>query len=321
MAGHSQMIDLLENPAWVDNRLVTNSEIEHLPQSLFDEIKNGLSKFNSSNPLVSVTIPAHNEEYGILRTLESLSRNQTSYEVEIIVINNNSTDRTQEILDKLNVKSFFQSVPGWGPARQLGLEKASGKYVLMADSDCFYPPEWIQEMTTSLSKENVTCVYGGYSYLGTREEARWKFLIYELLRNLILEIRQMKHPYLNARGLNMGIVRALALKKGFINRKMKGEDGRMCFDLMQYGKIVRVSSKKNLVWTLRRTSRDGGIMNTFIKNVLIEFSKFKTYFRKPRIHDTHTSANVTPSEFNYSRQSEESQLEKKTGVGENIDRR
>lgn len=321
MVGHSQMIDLLENPAWVDSRLVTNSKIEHLPNSLFDEIKNGLNKFNSSNPLVSVTIPAYNEEYGILRTLQSLSRNQTSYEVEIIVINNNSTDRTQEVLDRLNVKSFFQPVPGWGPARQLGLEKALGKYVLMADSDCFYPPEWIQEMTTSLSKENVTCVYGGYSYLGTREEARWKFLIYELLRNLILEIRQMKHPYLNARGLNMGIVRALALKKGFIYLKMKGEDGRMCFDLMQYGKIVRLRSKKNLVWTLRRTSRDGGIMNTFIKNVLIEFSKFKTYFRKPRIHDTHTSANVTRSEFKYSRQPEESQLEKKTGVGENIDGR
>lgn len=285
----------LRNPGWIDSRLLTTSSIDDLPESFFDETREALSHFRSDHPLVSIVIPALNEEFTIIRTLHSLSRNKTIYPVEIIVVNNNSTDRTQFVLDKLNVKSVFQPVAGWGPARQAGQEKALGKFILSADADSFYPPQWIQLMTTALLHDNVACVYGGYSYLGTREYPRWKFFFYESFRDVIRAMRHIKRPHFNARGLNMGYPRELGLKKGYVYRKVKGEDGRMCFDLMQHGKVVQLSSDNTQVWTLPRYLKaDGGLLFSFLNHGLLEFKRFKNYFRTFPKHDTHTSLNSQP---------------------------
>lgn len=290
---------LLTNPEWIDSRLLSSTKLDDITESIFEETSANLSNFRSDRPLVSIVIPAYNEELSIIRTLYSLSKNKTTFPVEIIVVNNNSTDRTQAVLDRLNVKSCFQSVPGWGPARQMGLEKAQGKYVLTADSDCFYPPSWIQTLTTALMKGDVTCVYGGYSFLGTAENPRWKFHVYESLRKIILEIRQFKRPYLNARGLNMGFVKDIALKKGYIYKKIRGEDGRMCFDLMQHGKVKFLRSQKINVWTPPRTLKsDGGLVYSFARNVLKEMSRFQRYFKTHAPHDTHASANDAVPELN-----------------------
>lgn len=285
----------LRNPGWIDSRLLTTSSIDDLPESFFDETREALSHFRSDHPLVSIVIPALNEEFTIIRTLHSLSRNKTIYPVEIIVVNNNSTDRTQFVLDKLNVKSVFQPVAGWGPARQAGQEKALGKFILSADADSFYPPQWIQLMTTALLHDNVACVYGGYSYLGTREYPRWKFFFYESFRDVIRAMRHIKRPHFNARGLNMGYPRELGLKKGYVYRKVKGEDGRMCFDLMQHGNVVQLSSDNTQVWTLPRYLKaDGGLLFSFLNHGLLEFKRFKNYFRTFPKHDTHTSLNSQP---------------------------
>ncbi|HEX8041540.1 MAG TPA: glycosyltransferase family 2 protein, partial [Chryseosolibacter sp.] len=196
------MFEFLRNPGWIHPLLFTENSIGNIPSSLFTEIKEGLSRFRSPEPVVSVVIPVLNEEFTILRTLHSLSRNKTKYPAEIIVINNNSTDHTQEVLDKLNVINYFQAIPGWGPARQMGLEKARGKYILSADADSFYPEEWIERMTTALAKDNNTsCVYGDYSYLGTDEYPRWEFLMYEAMRSVIRTLRHIKRPHFNARGI------------------------------------------------------------------------------------------------------------------------
>lgn len=296
------MRHIYRNPEWIDSRLLSDKALEEIPQSLFDEINVGLSAIQKSPPLVSVVIPAFNEEVSILRTLYSLSRNRTNYPVEVIVVNNASTDRTQEVLNRLDVKSFFQSKPGWGPARQMGQERASGKYVLMADADCFYPPRWIQRMTTELEKGSVTCVYGGYSFLGYPGKPRWKFFVYESLRELVARVRDLRRPWFNSVGMCMGYVRELGLKIGFVDRKIRGEDGRMCYELAQRGKISRVRSDEVVVWTYPRTLlRDGSLIYAVFNRALVEMARFRSYFRKQPVHDTHTSANFTPRIVKYFR--------------------
>lgn len=288
------MISLFRNPAWVDSRLLAYTRLEDVPSRLLQEIKSGLQKFQDPKPLVSIVIPVLNEEFTIVRTLHSLSRNETTFPAEIIVINNNSTDRTQEVLDFLKVKSFIQPVPGWGPARQLGLEKALGKYILSADADSFYSAQWIQEMTSSLVRDQkVSCVYGDYSFLGNSEYPRWHFLLYEAARQIVIVMRDVKRPHFNARGLNMGFVKELGLKKGYINKKIKGEDGRMCFDLMQHGKVVRLNSDNTHVWTPPRNLKaDGGLLYSFIDHGFTELTRFRNYFTTFPKHDTHASSNT-----------------------------
>lgn len=294
------MFHFLNNPSWIDSRLLDQRTVDEIPQALFDEINIGLSRLTGENPLVSVVIPVLNEEVSILRTLHSLSCNRTGHSIEIVVVNNGSTDRTQEVLNRLNVRTFFQAKPGWGPARQMGQEQARGQYILMADADCFYPPLWIEKMANELIKEGVTCVYGGYSFLGTDEKPRWKLFIYEMLRNVIAEMRHLKRPWYNSLGMCMGYVRELGLKKGFIDKKIRGEDGRMCYELAQLGRIVRVRSSDVIVWTFPRTlQKDGSLMYSILNRAVVEFSRFRLYFNEQPSHDTHNSPNSKFPSFRY----------------------
>ena len=284
------MFHFVKNPSWIDPRLLEERTLDEIPPSFFKEINQGLTALQSGVPLVSIVIPAFNEEVSILKTLWSLSKNKTSYAVEIVVVNNNSTDRTQDVLDRLKVHSFLQVKPGWGPARQLGLEKARGKYILSADADCIYPPRWIQRMTDALVRDGVTCVHGGYRFLAPPGEARLKLFAYEALKKVIIEIRNIKRPWFNCGGASMGYPRDLALKIGFIERKVRGEDGRMAFELAHIGKIVRVRSSDVTVWTSPRSlDRDGGVMRSLLTRVSVESRRIKSYLRKQKVHDTHLS--------------------------------
>lgn len=284
------MFNFFKNPSWIDPRLLQEKKLDEIHPSFFEEINRGLSALQSEDPLVSICIPAFNEETSILRTLYSLSRSRTSYPVEIVVVNNNSSDRTQEVLDKLRVRAYFQPKPGWGPARQMAQEKARGRYILSADADCIYPENWIQRMTEEIIKEGVSCVYGGYSFLAPFGKSRLSLVVYESLKNFIVELRDIKRPWLNCGGASMGYVREMSLQIGFIDRRIRGEDGRMCFELAQRGKIVRVHGA--IVWTSPRTlQKDGSLLRSFVNRFVSESKRLRSYFRPQPVHDTHTSKN------------------------------
>ena len=170
----------------------------------------------------------------------------------------------------------------------------------MADADCFYPPRWIERMTTELQRDGVACIYGNYRFIASKGKARIKYAFYELLRNLIAEVRDVNRPWLNARGMCMGYVKELGLQIGFVDKKIRGEDGRMCFELAQRGKITRVRSREAVVWTFPRTlEKDGSLFHSILNRVLIEVARFRLYFTKEVAHDTHTSPNFEPPTLKY----------------------
>src|SRR5690606_28868491 len=98
-----------------------------------------------------------------------------------------------------------------GPARQMGQENAIGEYVLLADADCIYPECWIDAMMDKLTLPGIVCVYGRYSFIADKGFPRWKLFLYEVLKDLIAELRHFKRPYLNALGMSMGYIKALGL--------------------------------------------------------------------------------------------------------------
>ncbi len=280
------------NPKWIPHELLKYKHFEDIPQAVFDEINARLSRQPKGQPLVSVLIAAWNEEANILPAIDTLSGQNTSFPFEIIVINNNSTDKTQQILDKLKVRSLFQPVQGVGPAKQLGMEHASGEYILSADADCFYPPFWLASLVKALQKKDVAAVYGRCSFLGDEKVPRWKWGLYEIPRNLLMWMRHNKRPFLNAFGMSLGFVKEFGLKEGFVQRKVRGFDGRMIFDLMKYGKIARVNRPDVVVWTGYRVfEREGGIMKTIFNKIIKELYFIKNYFTRLKPHDTKTSEN------------------------------
>jgi len=270
---------LFTNPAWIKEFEYPYKNLSQVPQQVFDNINIQLDKIQSDAPLVSIVITAWNEEVDILRTVGSLSKTKTSVPIEIIVVNNNSTDRTQETLDKLHIRNFFQPKQGWGPGRQMGMENAKGKYILLADSDCIYPSCWVDNLLKTLQKPGVVSVYGRYSFISEPGYARWKLSLLEFMKDAIAEVRHVKRPFLNSYGMSMGFIRELGMKEKFYNNNTRGEDGRMCYDLMKYGTVKQVRSSKSRVWTGPRTlKKEGTFFQAFKTRIKKEVKRFSEYF-------------------------------------------
>ncbi len=95
---------------------------------------------------ISVVIPAHNEEKSIESCLNSLLK-QTIKPYEIIVVDNNSTDKTAQIVKKYkNVKIVLEKNKGIIPARNTGFDKAKGEIIARCDADTIVPSEWIEKI-------------------------------------------------------------------------------------------------------------------------------------------------------------------------------
>jgi glycosyltransferase involved in cell wall biosynthesis len=269
----------LENPVWINQFLYPYDKYEEIAPSVFKSVNKDLDNLQSKTPLVSIVVIAWNEEINILRCVASLSKMVTNIPLEIIVINNNSKDKTQETIDRLHVKSFNELTQGAGPARQRGQEEALGKYILTADADCFYPSCWVDEMMKVLQQQDVVCIYGRYSFIGERSFPRWKLLILEKLKDTMANLRHLKQPYFNTFGISMGYVKEYGLKIGFIKVNRRGEDGQLCMDLMRYGKIKQMKSRKARVWTgVRTLSQDGSFYNIILSRIKEDLKRFKYNF-------------------------------------------
>jgi glycosyltransferase involved in cell wall biosynthesis len=283
---------IFRNPAWINRALLEAESLDHIPAATLAQIGDRIRAHVSFAPEVSVVISAWNEELNIVRCLDSLSRSQTNVPFEIIVVNNNSTDRTQEVLDAIGIPNYFQPVQGVGPSRELGQRMAKGRYVLSADADCIYPARWIDIMTRTLMTPGTVFVYGRFSYLSNKDQSRWQLFLYEKARDLMSEIRHLKRPYLNSYGISLGYVRELGLKEGHVEKNVRGFDGRLCFDMMKYGKVRMVRSSRAKAWTgTRALTRDGSFSQAILKRVLKEFARFEDYLTRPRDHNTKDSPN------------------------------
>ena len=251
------------------------------PQDLL-LLRQKLLKLSSTSPLVSVVIPAWNEENTILHTLISLAHTNTSYEVELIVIDNNSTDGTSALLKQLGITTFLETKQGIGHARNCGLLKAKGTYLLSADSDTLYPEGWISTLTKALidgDAKKLHCVHGTYSFLPGKNTPRWQYALYELMSGIVIKKQEKTHPFLNVLGFNCGILRlngiavdgyALQEQRTFrgeagILSNAATEDGMMALRLKEAGGAIQAVNNHNArVWTSdRRIEIDGGIKRAF----------------------------------------------------------
>ncbi|MCD4673880.1 MAG: glycosyltransferase, partial [Anaerolineaceae bacterium] len=101
-----------------------------------------------TKPLLSIIIPAYNEEERLPRALETISAflAEQSYQAEILVVENGSRDRTLEIAREYeaqlgNLRVFHEDARGKGLAVKRGMLKAYGEYRFICDTDLSMPIE------------------------------------------------------------------------------------------------------------------------------------------------------------------------------------
>jgi glycosyltransferase involved in cell wall biosynthesis len=113
---------------------------------------------------ISVIIPVYNGEKTINQCLNSVL-NQTYDNYEVIVIDNNSTDNIKGIINEFQkknskIKYFLEIKRGRGAARNAGIKKSEGEIILMTDSDCIVPKNWISELIRPIINDKETVVMG-----------------------------------------------------------------------------------------------------------------------------------------------------------------
>ncbi len=100
---------------------------------------------------ISVVIPCYNEEKTIAKVINNIPKEV----FEIIIVDNNSTDKTAEIAKKLNAKVVKEKKQGYGYALQKGFQEAKGDIIVTLDGDGQYPAEKILELVEYLEKNNL----------------------------------------------------------------------------------------------------------------------------------------------------------------------
>lgn len=297
-------------PGWVSQHDFAQAHFSLMQLEELAHLRKQLMRFHSSEPIVSIVIPVWNEEKNIVGTLSSFAKMHVPYECELIIVNNNSTDRTPEILDLLGVKVIHEKQQGIAHARLAGLRASKGVYQLCGDGDSLYPPDWISEMVNPLVKNpSITCVYGNYSFTPAAHLSRWQLGLYELVAESLFECRRWRREFLNVRGANFGfrVAEGLAVKgfempvtrvydnqEGARTFVVFGEDGRMGRKLGEIGKIKLVRSYRARIWTSsRRLLKDGTLLQAFKKRIKKETARLLEYAFGSR-HLTFTTDQLQP---------------------------
>jgi succinoglycan biosynthesis protein ExoO len=131
------------------------------------------------NPKVSVVIPAYNTERYITRAIESVL-GQTERDVEVIVVDDASTDATVDMIKNLSderLKLFVnERNQGPGYTRNRALKESRGEWIALLDSDDWYAPERLEELLRVAMAENADLVADDLAFIQDGAEHPWSTL-------------------------------------------------------------------------------------------------------------------------------------------------
>lgn len=266
---------------WYDKYLtIYGKSLDEIPDIVLDEIKGKLAEKRSKDPLVSIVVIAYNEEKRLAACLWSLSELQTNYSVEILGVNNNSKDRTEEVYQRLALPYFNEQKQSPGYARQCGLDHAKGKYHFCIDADTFYPHQYIDLMMERLTKPNVSCVSSFWSFFPDANHSRMGLFLFELVRDMFLWVQHFKRPELCVRGMVFAFKTDYGRKEEYRVDIIRGEDGSMALSLKKYGKIKFVRDRRCRVITGYGTIGNQSVWQSFLHHVKIQGKGITRVFSK-----------------------------------------
>lgn len=234
-------------------------------ESELPTIRGNIQRLFSSQPELTIIIPAYNEEESILKTLSSLSASLTKKKVEIIVVDNNSKDSTGKLAAAAGATGILETNQSIAAARNAGLSLAKGRFILNADADTIYPPEWIDLMIAPLYDDNVAMVYGNYAFLPTTGTSRFIYCVYEYVSDFSKWLnKNFREEAVNIYGSNSAFRRLEGLQVGgFDHPANANEDGWLGLKLRNTfkKKLFRINDSHAIVWTTdRRIQMDGGLL-------------------------------------------------------------
>jgi cellulose synthase/poly-beta-1,6-N-acetylglucosamine synthase-like glycosyltransferase len=184
------------------------------------------SLHNMEQMRASIVIPAFNEEKNLARVLP-LVRQQLGPADEVLVVDNASTDRTASVARSFNAEVVLESNRGRGRARNAGLKRARGEYIVFLDADCLPQAGWLQSLIEPFDDPKVGCV-GGEIINAKVETPLGKYLA---AKGHLSQRVTFAHSFLPfAQSGNVAFRRSVFQEIGGFDHAMpEGEDADLCW--------------------------------------------------------------------------------------------
>jgi glycosyltransferase involved in cell wall biosynthesis len=214
-------------------------------------------------PAVSVVVPVYNSEDTVEGTIRSLLGLKYPSPVELIFVDNRSTDRTSEILQSYSprIRVIREPKPGQSPARNRGTREARSTVVAFTDADCVADPHWLAELVAPLSDSRVGISGGNIRAIQPCNSIQQ---FGDLLHDHEKAIHTYKPPY--AISMNWASRRSVLLSVGGFDETMhRGEDCDLSYRIVQAGfeivyrdgAIIYHRNRADLKGLAREGFRDG----------------------------------------------------------------
>ena len=191
--------------------------------------------------LFSLIIPVFNRPDEINELLESLTNLNYNDDFEIIIIEDGSTLKCEDIIQKYNAKLtisyYFKENSGPGDSRNFGMKKAKGDYYIIFDSDCIIPENYLTEVATSLKQNFIDCFGGPDKALDSFSDIQKaiNFAMTSFLTTGGIRGGSEKMDKFQPRSFNMGLSKkAFEVSNGFGNIH-PGEDPDLTIRLWNLG--------------------------------------------------------------------------------------
>ena len=230
-------------------------------------------KIRSELSLVSIILPTYNSEKNIFNTLLAI-KNQTYTNIEVIVIDGYSIDKTIKLVKKfLPVAKIFSQRPlGIYSAMNLGIKKSKGKYLFFLNSDDFISPPSISYLVNNLENNK-----SGLIFLPTYSKAGYKTKLYFERSFLSMERVFFSHS------ASLMISRKLHLQYGLysVNKCQFNADIEFYYKLLKNKVSMIVAPRSQAAYGV---FTDGGISSKgpYLKKLFDEFNFRKKYILKDR---------------------------------------
>lgn len=211
---------------------------------------------------VSYIIPAFNEEKLIEKCIRSIVSQDNLPEHEIIVVDNNSKDRTSEIVKKEFPEVLVVKEPrqGMTRARNTGAKEAKGDILVFFDADVVVPAHWTERMLDKfLVNKDLVGVSGPYKFYDLPFWYKpFEFFIFQILnRSVEIVLNRLLKKFSLCVGGNIAVKKDDFWKVGGFNEDIifYGEDIDLPTKLMKYGTVRFLYDL--WVWSSARRLVDG----------------------------------------------------------------
>ena len=215
----------------------------------------------------SIIIPVYNRPEELDELLQSILSQKWDGRPEVLIVEDGSEKKSNIIVDKynkyINLKYCFKKNTGPGDSRNYGMERASGDYFIILDSDCLLPENYLAILDRSL-RENYVDSFGGPDAAHSSFSDRQLAINYSMTSTLSTGgLRGAKHEnkHFQLRSFNMGLSKRAFLLTGGFSKQRIGEDIELNFRLKAKNCSARYIPEA-FVYHKRRSSWSGFFSQT-----------------------------------------------------------